>query len=391
MGRPIKKEFIGGPNVASGDPMLVITQAYIPGASAVSNDVKIVSQKGTGRYIVTDGTNTGLVSLVDGSNGYTPVSGEAIMDVAVYSNVSTNVYTPATITLNNGGSGYTAGDVLTIPNCGIYTVSIVSTAVVGGTIETGTSTLSTTQYTSDNSGEGVTSTGGTGTGALFHVETTSSTTYLPKAASLNAAGTGYKVNDTITLTNVGVLTVTAIGTDGAVSTYTSALNGTAKSTDMAGTGIAQASTSGSGTGATFDVTSTSTTVYPLSSVIMTSGGKGYTVGDNLTVGEGLATYKVETVTTAQAGGVIQTGVANVKTTHYTVDMAGTGISPINGSGSGATFDVTSTTSTVSGSTEYASKIFDRTVVTFEDHVYQWNLLNAASAVGQADLTKGKKN
>lgn len=391
MGRPIKKEFIGGPNVASGDPMLVITQAFIPGASSVSNNVKIVSQKGTGRYIVTDGTNTGLVSLVDGSNGYTPVSGEAIMDVSVYSNVETNVYTPATITLNNGGSGYTSGDTVTIPGAGTYSVTSITTAVVGGTIKTGTATPSTTQYTSNNAGEGVASTGGTGTGAIFHVATTPSTTYLPKAVALNAAGTGYKVNDTITLTNVGVLTVTAIGTDGAVSTYTSALNGTAKSSDMAGTAVAQASTSGSGTGATFDVTSTSTTVYPITSVLMTGGGKGYAVGDNLTVGEGLATYKVETVSTAQAGGVILSGTASLLTATSTTDMAGTALASTGGTGTGATFDVTSTTSTVSGSTEYATKIFDRTVVTFEDHVYQWNLLNAASAVGQADLTKGTKS
>lgn len=561
MGRPIKKEFIGGPNVPSGSAMLVISQAFIPGATAVSSNVDIVSQKGTGRYIVTDGTNTGLVSLVDGSNGYTPVEGEAIMDVSVYSSTNQE-YTPASITLNAAGTGYAANDSLTIPNAGTYVVNTVSeavvggeittgtatvsttkvstdpsgtslastggtgtgatfdatsnsvneftisgvtlkaggtgyavndtltfgsfkgtanveavsSAVVGGTILTGTPTLSTTQYTVNNAGDSVAVTGGTGTGATFKVTTTSSTTYLPKAIELNAAGTGYAVNDTVTITNAGVITITAIGTDGAISTYTTALSSTAKDADMAGTGVTQQSTTGSGTGATFNITSTATTIYPIASATLVSGGSGYVAGDDINVGGGVATYKVSTVSTAVAGGAVTqinkivyssdalttdptnaneattggkgtgatvsvtaddvksytpatltldnggsgykvgdtltianngtytvtaissaiaagailTGTATVSTTPSTTDMAGTGVAATGGTGTGVTFNVTSTSSD-DESTEYAVKVFDRTVVTFEDNVYKWNLTNKASKNGEADLPTGTKS
>jgi len=39
-----------------------------------------------------------------------------------------------------------------------------------------------------------------------------------------------------------------------------------------------------------------------------------------------------------------------------------------------------------GSTEYANQINNRTVKTFEDHVYSWNINTAAAVTGQADLT-----
>lgn len=387
MGRPIKKEFIGGINVPSGKNMIVLDSAFIPGASSVSSNVQIVSQKGTGRYIVTDGTNTGLVTLVDGANGYVPVSGEAISKVELYSTENETVYTPASLKLNNGGTGYKVNDVLTVKNSGTFKVETVTEAVTGGEILTGTPTLSTTQYTVNNAGDSVTSTGGTGTGATFKVTTTSNTTYLPKTITLNAAGTGYAVNDTVTLTNIGTVTITAIGTDGAISTFSSVLNDTPETTNMAGTGIAQNSTSGSGSGATFDVTSTSTTVYPIASITLVNAGSGYTVNDVLTIGDSLATYKVETVSTAVTGGEILTGTPTLSTTQYTTDMSGTKIASTGGTGTGATFDVTSTSSSVTENIiEYASKIFNRTVVTFEDGVYAWDIDVKANQPGEANLT-----
>lgn len=394
MGRPIKKELIGGSNVPSGNNMVVIDKAFIPGASAVSTNVTIVRQKGTGRYIVTDGTNTGLVTLVDGSNDHILVSGEALSKVNVYQNTpnTETVYTPASLKLNLGGSGYKVNDVLTVENAGTYTVITVSDAVAAGSILTGTPTLSTTQYTIDNSGNAVTATGGKGSGATFKITTSSNTTYLPKAVSLNTGGTGYAVNDTITLTNVGVLTVTAIGADGVITTYTSALSGTAKSTDMAGTKVSPQSTSGSGTGATFNITSTATTVYPIQSATLVSAGTGYAVNDNLNIGGGVATFKVETVSEAVTGGQILTGTTTLLTTSSPTDMSGTSVPATGGTGTGATFDITSTSSSATvNDIEYASKIFNRTVVTYEDNVYSWDLNSDASKDGQADLTTIKKS
>lgn len=561
MGRPIKKELIGGSNVASGDKMIVLSSAYITGASAASTNVTIVKQTGTGRYIVTDGTNTGVVSLVDGSDGYVLKEGEAILDVTVYTAAESEpaTYTPSGITLNASGSGYAAGDTITIANAGTYevetvasaavskgailsgtttlstktfgsdpasehvsttggtgngasftvtstvnplytisgvtlaaagsgyavgdtltfgdykgtaTVTIVSDAVAAGVITGGTSTLSKTQYTVDNSASAATSTGGKGTGATFKVTTASSTTYLPKAISLNDAGKGYAVGDTVTITNAGVITITAIGTDGAISTYTTALSTTPETTDMAGTGIAGAATSGSGTLSTFDVTSTATTIYPISAVTLVSGGSGYVVGDNLSVGGGVATYLVSRVTNASPAGMVSaigdivytsdslaydpagtsvattggtgtgatvavtstnvstysiasatinnagtgyavgdtltaqndyftydvtsvspgisnggilTGTVTLDTTSSSTDMSGTGISGTGGKGTGATFDVTSTDS-ASPDSEYASKVFDRTVVTFEGNVYAYDINVAATQVGEADIT-----
>lgn len=425
MGRPIKKEFIGAAT-NNAPTKLIISQAFIPGASAVSNNVTILKQKGTGAYIVTDGTNTGLVRLVEA--GTTLAEGQAILNVTInLTETETTEYTPASITLNAAGTGYAVNDSLTIPNAGTYVVNTVSeavvggeittgtatvsttkvstdpsgtslastggtgtgatfdatsnsvneftisgvtlkaggtgyavndtltfgsfkgtanveavsSAVVGGTILTGTPTLSTTQYTVNNAGDSVAVTGGTGTGATFKVTTTSSTTYLPKAIELNAAGTGYAVNDTVTITNAGVITITAIGTDGAISTYTTALSGTAKDADMAGTGVTQQSTTGSGTGATFNITSTATTIYPIASATLVDGGSGYVAGDDINVGGGVATYKVSTVSTAVAGGTV-TQINNIVYTSdaLTTDPTNANEATTGGKGTGATVSVT---------------------------------------------------
>ena len=67
MGRPINKHFIGDP-AASGrtSKALVLSQAWLPGQAGLAvTTVYILRQVGTGRYQVTDGTNTGVVHLVD--------------------------------------------------------------------------------------------------------------------------------------------------------------------------------------------------------------------------------------------------------------------------------------------------------------------------------------
>lgn len=427
MGRPIKKEYIGLPDSVYSEKV-TISSAYIPGNTELSSSVEIVKQTGTGRYIVSDGTTTGEVTLVDGSNSYKLQEGEAILNVIV-TDEKVEQYIPSSVALNNGGINYKVGDTVTIPDVGdiqitevtaydpggvitdgtitksttLYTtdnagsniagtqgsgsgvtfnvtttektgyvpsgatiasggegyalgdtiyledvgtfeVQVISTGVAGGQILTGTVTKITTPSTTDMSTDGVFATGGTGKDANFYVSSKETTTYLPSSISLNDAGKGYKVGDTVTITNAGVITVTAIGTDGAISTFTTALSKTSQTTDMAGTGIAGASTSGSGTLSTFNVTSTATKLYTPDTVIITSNGTGYSVGDVLTI-PNVGTYKVDTVSVYVPAGIISSVVPTLVTSPSATNMAGSSVSPTSTtsvSGKGVTLNVTST-------------------------------------------------
>lgn len=158
-----------------------------------------------------------------------------------------------------------------------------------------------------------------GTGATFDITSTEITTYTPKAVTLNAAGTGYAVNDTIVINNVGTITVTKIGTDGAISTISASLLNESFTMDMSGTGLT-GTTSGSGTGATFDVTSTTNNQFVMASVSVNQAGTGYHVGDSFTFPAGTAT-----VSRIGANGNI-TDLTFVETTNtVAADPAGTGI------------------------------------------------------------------
>ena len=68
MGRPIKPAFVGKPtDYTDGRKVIVFSKAWIPGATAVSTaPVYIIKQTGANRYLVSDGTTTGNVYLVDG-------------------------------------------------------------------------------------------------------------------------------------------------------------------------------------------------------------------------------------------------------------------------------------------------------------------------------------
>jgi hypothetical protein len=73
------------------------------------------------------------------------------------------------------------------------------------------------------------------------------------AAVKVAGGSGYAVNDTITLANGVVLTVATIAT-GAVATVTISNAGSVNTSSIPANPAAQVSTSGAGTGATFNLT-----------------------------------------------------------------------------------------------------------------------------------------
>lgn len=80
MGRPIKKSLFG--DVAQTGKQLVVSEAWIAGASAVSTDpVWVVKQINPKRFIVSDGTNEGEVFL---QSGAITAAGQARIAVTVF-------------------------------------------------------------------------------------------------------------------------------------------------------------------------------------------------------------------------------------------------------------------------------------------------------------------
>jgi hypothetical protein len=147
MGRPIKKKSIGNSQLGGNQ---ITATAIIPGNAQVFTDAYIVSQKGTGRYVMTSPTTTasGLVSLV---NGVVSTAGQANVVVTpwgahgsgatVTANVGIN-----TVSINLAGGGavgtsYTPGSVLDLVG-GTYVatsganVSVNSVKVGNATVQT---------------------------------------------------------------------------------------------------------------------------------------------------------------------------------------------------------------------------------------------------------------
>ncbi|MFA5489229.1 MAG: hypothetical protein WC284_08425 [Candidimonas sp.] len=79
MGRPLNKRFFGDPS--EGGVQINLTEAWIPGAGSLTAAAWIVKQTGNGRYVVTDGADTGVVNLVDTSP---VVEGQARIEITIY-------------------------------------------------------------------------------------------------------------------------------------------------------------------------------------------------------------------------------------------------------------------------------------------------------------------
>lgn len=152
-----------------------------------------------------------------------------------------------------------------------------------GAITTFTTTVSDTDpVTTDPTSSAVTVTGGKGSGAKASVSY--NTIYGVNTVVINNAGSGYKSNDAITIQGLtGTLSVTTVDGKGAITALdASGITGNASnvfSTDPAGTG--KVSAGGTGTGATFDVTSTK--AWTAKEISVVSDGSGYASGDTLTV------------------------------------------------------------------------------------------------------------
>lgn len=80
MGRPLNKRYFGNPEEREGK-QIKLSEAWIPGASAVTEDAWIDRQRGMGFY-ATDGTYRGMVRLVAG--GAPLKKGEARIEVTPF-------------------------------------------------------------------------------------------------------------------------------------------------------------------------------------------------------------------------------------------------------------------------------------------------------------------
>lgn len=183
---------------------------------------------------------------------------------AVLNNPSSITATPA---VEAPGSGYTAGDVLTVVqsgSSGTATVKVTSVSGSGGVTGVSLQANGTGYFTAS----GVTTTGGSGTGCTLNISGTPNgidylevldhdATLLGPAPTVNAPGSGYSVGDVLTILQAGSsgtaqVKVTAVTGIGGVSTVLLKQGGT----DYVGaTGVA--TTGGGGTGCTLNISSSS--------------------------------------------------------------------------------------------------------------------------------------
>lgn len=185
-----------------------------------------------------------------------------------------------------------------------------------------------------------------GASATFNVTNTNGT----YTAAINAAGTGFKVNETVTVVganlggatsaNNATVTVTSVGSS--VATYTNP---------------AQSGYSGSGSSATFNVIKTGTTY----TVAITAAGSGYTASETITI-VGAA---LNGATTANNATITITGV-NGSGGVTAATIAGTGLAegPITGvsiAGTGVTFAGTITRGMIVTGTGISGTVTVKTV------------------------------
>jgi len=150
-------------------------------------------------------------------------------------------------------------------------------------------------------------TSGSGSGATFTISRLGNSYSVTVG---NSAGTGYANNNTVTIlgtsldgtsSNNATVTITAASDINTVDTLDPA---TLVQGDSYVAGTSVATTGGTGTGLTVDITVNSSN-GSIQTVVVNQAGKNYTVGDTIYIsgGSGNATIKVLTIT---AGGLVQT-------------------------------------------------------------------------------------
>jgi len=248
--------------------------------------------------------NHNTAALAEGTNlYYTEARVQAKLDNAFeqLSAMLNNLATSTTLVLNLSGDP-TPGSVTTIGS--------ITASGLGG-------------Y---SNASGVATTGGTGSGLT--VNTTVDGNGAITGLALNAAGSDYLITDTLTLTNpnLGGVSALNLGTLAGGTGYTTA------------TGVATSS-SGSGTGATLNITASGGAIINVS---VNNAGSGYAIGETLTITNANATgiKTLGSIATAGTGysagsGIATTGSNTSATVDITVDGNGavTGVT-INDDGTG---------------------------------------------------------
>jgi hypothetical protein len=156
-----------------------------------------------------------------------------------------------------------------------------------------------------------------------------------------AGGTGYRVDDLLTLlggVTPATVKVTRIGSGGAVLAATVVTAGSGYTQGAAAVGVTD-STTLAASGATFDITSGA-----VHAVSVVTGGTGYSLGNVLTLDQGASGSAQLTVTEVDGDGVIVSASILSAGSGYVSGLA----SVAGGTGTGATFDVTSPTTADDG-------------------------------------------
>ena len=201
------------------------------------------------------------------------------------------------VVINAAGTGYAAGDTITITNPNAGGAATVDTLVGGTGYANGTAIATTT----------------TGSGSGLTVDLTTSNGVVTGAV-INAAGSGYAVDDTITIVNANA---SGVKTLGSIATA-----GTGYST---GTAIATTN-DGSGSDFTIDITSVDGS-GAITAVAINNDGTGFTTSDTITI------------VNANATGVKTLGPISAAGTGYTPGSQ-TGVATTSsGSGTGLTLDI----------------------------------------------------
>lgn len=285
-----------------------------------------MSRKVYERTVYTDRMNQMTRHVYDRANNVIPIS--------------SGKYEVTEVSVNQGGTGYTVGDVLSLTGSEGDTAAKVSVTTVNET--KGVTAISVTTKgasTTDPAGDSKAVTGGTGSGATLDITSTKIPHYEVATATVNNGGTGYAVNDIISIEADLVdaqVKVTAVGDSGVVTTVE--LTEPGESTvDIAGTG--KATTGGTGTGLTLDLTSTesSGSTYEVATATVNAAGTGYTVNDVLTLDldQTDATFTVNSVSSTGAVTEVELTSAGA----YAEDMSGN-LETTGGTGTGCVIAAT---------------------------------------------------
>jgi len=237
--------------------------------------------------------NNPLTTVRIGSTAtYTNVGGTNIVGVgsgAIFTVVRTSgAY--GSVTATTAGTGYVVGKQIVILGTALGGTSPANDITVTVSTIDGSGGVATLSYTGTSiSGEatftnvGQSSTSGSGTNAKFSV-TTNATAY---NVLISAVGTGYVLNETITVlgTSLGgttpgndlTITVTGVNAQGAINSFTT--SGVARNPDATYTGLSSTSSVGVGTGGTFDITRSAGSY----SVVSNQLGTNYQVGDRIKI------------------------------------------------------------------------------------------------------------